>query len=252
MTEIGAAYAEGRQRVSELVGGLGETEAAAPVPACPEWSVHDVVAHVTGVCADVLAGNLEGVATDPWTDAQVRARKDRSVAEIVAEWNEIAPGVEAMAEHFPGRTGQQWLMDMTTHEQDLRGALAQPGARDSAGIRVGVDFLLSVGLEAMLSARGLGPLDVRAGGETRVVGIGGQGDEAELLSAALYSADAPPKTDSAPMGTLTVEPFELFRAMTGRRSASQVRAWDWSVDPEPYLGILTWGPFTPPAQDLVE
>src|SRR5438874_1252993 len=63
---IGALYADGRGRISDLVSGLGE-EAAAPVPACPQWSVHDVVAHVTGVCADILAGNLAGVwgGTEP-------------------------------------------------------------------------------------------------------------------------------------------------------------------------------------------
>ena len=82
---IGALYADGRGRISDLVSGLGE-EAAAPVPACPQWSVHDVVAHLTGVCADILAGNIAGVATDPWTDAQVCARRDRSVEEVLAEW----------------------------------------------------------------------------------------------------------------------------------------------------------------------
>ena len=33
----GALYAESRGRISELVSGLGE-EAAAPVPACPEYA----------------------------------------------------------------------------------------------------------------------------------------------------------------------------------------------------------------------
>src|SRR5436309_16089627 len=111
MTDVAALYAEGRGRVTALVEGLSDEDAKAPVPTCPGWTVHDVLAHVTGVCADVLGGNIEGVATDPWTDAQVQARKGRSVAEIVDEWSEIAPQVEAMAVHFPGRVAEQWVAD---------------------------------------------------------------------------------------------------------------------------------------------
>src|SRR5690349_1912685 len=96
----GPVYAEGRRRVSALVRDLPPERADLPVPGCPQWRVKDVVSHLTGICADVLAGNIEGVATDPWTAAQVDARRDRSIAEIVAEWDEIAPQVEAIAAQF--------------------------------------------------------------------------------------------------------------------------------------------------------
>jgi hypothetical protein len=36
------------------------------VPACPQWTVHDVVAHLAGGCGDVLAGDIEGVTTAAW------------------------------------------------------------------------------------------------------------------------------------------------------------------------------------------
>ena len=74
---IGTAYRGVRERVSELVTSP-EVDAAAPVPTCPAWAVGDVVAHLTGVVDDVMAGRLEGVATDPWTEAQVVARRGRS------------------------------------------------------------------------------------------------------------------------------------------------------------------------------
>src|SRR5438132_399041 len=79
----------------------------AAVPTCPRWTVHDVVAHLTGVCADILTGNLEGVATDPWTEAQVSSRKNRTMAELVEEWNELGPQVEAITAAFPGRAAEQ-------------------------------------------------------------------------------------------------------------------------------------------------
>src|SRR5882672_10646292 len=100
MTDVAALYAEGRARVTGLVEGLSDEDAKAPVPTCPQWSVHDVLAHVTGVCADVLSGNIGGVASNPWTAAQVDARRNKTLAEILAEWNELAPQVESFANNF--------------------------------------------------------------------------------------------------------------------------------------------------------
>src|SRR5262245_10315435 len=115
----GELYAEGRERIVEIVAGLSPELATAPVPTCPEWSVTDVLAHLTGICADVLAGNTDGVATDPWTEAQVSARRGRDIDELVAEWSETAPQVEALSEAFPPDLGAQWIADLTTHEHDI-------------------------------------------------------------------------------------------------------------------------------------
>ena len=145
--QIGAVYEEGRQRIVEVVSGLDQDRARAPVPTCPDWTVADVLAHLTGVCADVLAGRLDGVATDPWTEAQVSARRGRPVDELVAEWDDVAPQVEAIAEQFPERTGEQWVTDLTTHEHDIRTAVGTPGARDAAGVAIGLDFAIAVGFD---------------------------------------------------------------------------------------------------------
>jgi uncharacterized protein (TIGR03083 family) len=229
MDGIGSVYAAGRARVTELVTSLDPEQEKTPVPACPEWCVHDVVAHLAGVCADVMAGDIEGVATDPWTAAQVERRRDVPLDEIVKEWSETAPQVEAMAEHFPGRSAEQWVFDLTTHEHDIRGALSQQGARDSDALAVGLDFLVSMGMAASVQARGLPPLGVQAGG--REWTIGGDSDAANRLEA---------------------EPFELFRAMAGRRSAAQIRSYRWTGDPDVYLPAFTYGPFTVRSADLVE
>ncbi|MDQ3147983.1 MAG: maleylpyruvate isomerase family mycothiol-dependent enzyme [Actinomycetota bacterium] len=216
--DVGVVYAEGRRRVGGLVAGLDAEGAATTVPACPEWSVKDVVAHLTGICADVLAGNLEGVATDPWTAAQVEARRSASLGEVVAEWNELAPQVEAMAADF-GPAGHQWVGDFATHEHDIRGALRQPASRDSQAVAIGVEFI-AAGFLASVADRGLPVLALEAGDWRSTSGAG------------------------TPAATLVAEPFELLRAMTGRRSAEQVAALGWSTDPGPWLGCLDWGPFT--------
>jgi uncharacterized protein (TIGR03083 family) len=254
MRKLGTVYERVRRRIVELVADLDDHAAATPVPACPGWSVHDIVAHLAGACADIMAGNIAGAATNPWTAAQVEARRERSVVEILAEWEDVGPQVAAFADDFPGRLGTQFITDVTVHEHDLRGTLGRAGARDSEGVRIGADFLVNVFLHPGVTELGLDTLEVRARDRTWVVGTGDppSRDIDEACRAALMSTEVIPKTDVTPAGTLNVEEFELFRALTGRRSAAQIRRFDWNVDAEPYLPIFGLGPFTIRSTDLVE
>jgi uncharacterized protein (TIGR03083 family) len=258
--DVGALYAESRGRVTELLAGVTDEEAKAPVATCPGWSVHDVLAHLSGVCADVLSGNIAGVATDPWTAAQVDARRDKTLADVLAEWNELAPQVESFANNFPGRVGEQFVTDGVTHEHDIRHALGRPGARDSGSVRVGADFIVSLGLNAALATHGLGPLEVR--GDSRTWIIGGSAPEASdddtsdeeagtKFFAAISEGQRVPEAGVS-VGSLTASDFELMRAVTGRRSASQIAALDWTVDPAPYIAVFEFGPFTTSAVDIEE
>lgn len=257
MKGVGEAYAEGRERIIELVRDLSPGDAAARVPTCPAWSIHNVVAHLAGTCADILAGNLDGVATEAWTSAHVEARAERSMAELVDEWTTAAVQVEAFADSFPGRTGAQWVFDMTSHEHDLRCALVRPGARDTDAVMMAVEMLVATGLAAQVTAARLGPLEVKiAEGHTWIVGQGADGAEErtldDLVTAALVGGENLPVGDGPPVGSLSARAFELMRSLSGRRSLEQVAALEWSVDPTPYLPLLTWGPFTPSGVPIEE
>lgn len=247
MGEIGQTYAAGRQRVTELVRDLLAEQLATTVPGCPAWTVTDVVAHLAGTCSDVLAGNLEGVTTDPWTTAQVEARRGRSIEELLEEWNTAAPQVEAIAEHFPGRVGTQWVLDATTHEHDIRGAVGVPGARDSAGIATSLEFMVG-GLGVSVATRGLPPLEVRADSVSWVVGGEGETD----MQAVVMGAEPPVQVGGSAEVTVEASSFELFRALTGRRSRDQIRKLIWTGDPEPYLPAFEFGPFKTATADIVE
>jgi uncharacterized protein (TIGR03083 family) len=229
LRRLGSAYEEARGRISSLVAGLDDATASTLVPACPAWSVHDLLAHLTGVCADIRAGNVKDAATDAWTAVQVEARKARTVSELLAEWSSLAPPIAALVDDFPGRSGDQLVADVTIHEHDIRGALGQPGARDAVGISVALDFLMMVYLGRDAIKLGLHGLEVLAGEHEWVVGTGGP-----------------------PIGTMKAEPFELLRAITGRRSATQIRGLDWTVDPTPYLPLFGVGPFKMRTTDLNE
>ena len=228
MAAVGELYAQGRERISALVVGLGGADVDRPVPTCPGWSVGDVVAHLVGVCTDVLAGNVAGVASEPWTEAQVRARRGRPMTEVVEEWSQAAPQVEALAPSFPGRMGEQWVADLVTHEHDIRTALGRPGARDSEGLAAGLGFLVEMGMQSRFSELALPALDVRAGDRSWTVGGG------------------------RPTGTLDTTAFALFRALTGRRSQAQIRAYSWTAAPDPYLPGFQFGPFTTCEADVEE
>lgn len=230
--EAGAIYREGRKRLAGLAAGLDEVDAALPVPACPGWSVRDVIAHLAGVCTDSLAGRLDGVTTAAWAEGHVAARRDRPLSDLLAEWEASATALEdAAADVFPARLATLWVLDLTAHEQDVRGALRQPGGREAAGVGIAVDFLVTQGLHHTLLARDLGPLEVRSAARAWVVGA---------------------RQPATPAAAVSASAFELFRALTGRRSPAQVARLDWKGDPEPFIGAFQFGTFTTRAGDLVE
>ena len=54
---IGEHYDEARARLDDLVRSMPDA-ASVPVPACPGWSVRDVIAHLVAVAEDVSSGQL--------------------------------------------------------------------------------------------------------------------------------------------------------------------------------------------------
>jgi uncharacterized protein (TIGR03083 family) len=222
MGEVGDAYAGTRQRMTAL---LRDADPTVQVPACPAWTVKDVASHMAGVVDDVLAGRLDGVGTDPWTAEQVATRTDRSVGEILDEWNEKAPAFEAMLDPL-GAPGEQAVFDVVSHEHDVRGALQHFGAQDSDAVGIGLRWV-APNFVLLVAEAGHPPLRV------------------STTNSQAWGPDDAPATLRAPA-------FELVRALSGRRSHNQIRCFDWNVDPEPYLATFEFGPFHPPADDVVE
>ena len=120
--DLGAMYRSARLRIGALVD---DDVATVAVPATPLWDVHEVVAHLAGVAEDAVTGNLDGVTTDPWTAAQVERGRGRTIAELVARWNEHGPFVEAFLSSPDGASASRAVIDVHTHECDLLGALGR-------------------------------------------------------------------------------------------------------------------------------
>ena len=108
ITDLSVVYGETRERVTRLVLSLAEEELVRKVPACTEWSVRDLVAHLTGVAADWMSGAVDGYGTEAWTSVQVASRAGNSLEQILEEWDGLAPRFEAslnepVAHRWPDR-----------------------------------------------------------------------------------------------------------------------------------------------------
>ena len=232
------AHAGVRVRLTDLLRGADEARMAATVvPACPDWSVTDTLAHTVGVCIDIAEGTLgTDVGTAAWADDHVTRFTGLGVAGLLERWAEVGPVIDSLAGMMSKRVASQFCFDATTHEHDIRGALGQPGGQDSDGVEVGIRFM-EMGLDHGVRNAGLAPV-LFVSDVDRVV-IGAPDGPGALEASAV---------DDLP--TLRAPRFELLRAIGGRRSAAQVRAMAWTTDPEPYLALLTMGPLRPPEHAL--
>src|SRR5688572_4060626 len=125
--DLGALYRGARERVTALVDDVSEDDAeGVSVPATPEWTVHDVIAHLRGLVEDVLSGNIDGVATDPWTAAHVERGRTKPLRQLIDEWSAEAPLFEAFLSSPDGAVASRAVFDVHAHECDLRGAVGRP------------------------------------------------------------------------------------------------------------------------------
>lgn len=224
MADYAQTYGALRRRVADLVRYADDEQLERHAPAAPEWRVRDIVAHLSGITADINAGNLDGVASDAWTARQVDARRDWSIERVLEEWDTEAAKVEAVMATLPEVAVGQMTMDAATHEQDIRGGLERPGARDGDAVTVGFDW--GVAILASMADQAETTLLIQTDAGTAMVGNGARD----------VGVRAPR--------------YELFRSMTGRRSADQIRAFDWDGEPAPEL--LVFPIFTPRETPLVE
>src|SRR5262249_52165538 len=164
-----------------------------------------------------MAGRLTGPPGAEETAAEVDRFRGRRVVQTLAGWAELGQRFEEVVAAF-----KVWpaVIDVASHEQDIRGAVGRPGARDTEVIREMSGWLL-----ARLSP----PVRLRVTVEDAQIQVG---------------------PDSAPVLGLTTTWYEAFRWRMGRRSRDQLAALDWSGDPAPVLDHLVI--FGPARADIIE
>jgi hypothetical protein len=216
-----AQYRDTRTRLLELGRSLNEEQGRMTVPATPDWSVKDAYSHLAGSAADLLAGNLEGITTDPWTEAQVLARRDRTLAEVLDEMESLGEAMDSVIESFGEAMDIRLFIDQWTHEQDIRGTLGVAGGADSP-IVAEASPGMAEGWTRRVARAGVPPLVVELDGRVHAAdGNDGDGDAAVRL---------------------VVDGYEAMRIGLGRRSRNQLAGLQWSGtdDPSPYFEFLVF------------
>jgi hypothetical protein len=206
-TDLLDAYRAVRTRICAIATDLTPDELAATVPSCPEWTVHDLIAHNMALPAAIGAGDLPDGDLQTWLDGLVAARRGQPVEALIAEWetlDEIVGGVLSATAVL--------LDDLATHEHDLRAAVGRP---DHAALAV--DLVVPAALETLLG--GLTAAEVGA-----------------------LVIEAPEGTwrshDAEPGWTIRTSAWEAFRAVGSRRTADELRALPGHGDAEAFIPVL--------------
>ncbi|WP_270888766.1 maleylpyruvate isomerase family mycothiol-dependent enzyme [Pedococcus sp. 5OH_020] len=161
-----AAYQQTTQAVIDLGRSCGDADFDLPT-ACPGWSVKDQISHVVGLESWLHTGETPS-ATVPhyahvrneagrFVERSVEVRRTMLGAKVVDELETV---VARRVEQFsapemtletpvrgawgPGPAGESLktrILDIWTHEQDIRQALGRPGNLDSGGAAVFMSVL---------------------------------------------------------------------------------------------------------------
>jgi uncharacterized protein (TIGR03083 family) len=192
-----------------LLAEVDEEDARLRVPACPGWTVADLIAHLAGLAVGYGSGRVPDGDRQSWREDLVAERRDRELVDLVTEWEVGGPALELAIAEQPRRL---WplVYDVIAHEHDLRGALARPGERDGEATRLGLSLGLQITADD-LAHHDLPGITVIADGVALTAG----GGPAEL---ALESTT-----------------FEAFRLLGSRRTRAEMRAAAFTGDLERYL-----------------
>ena len=238
---FGQIYRMNQERIVEMLDG---TDTSTTVPACPDWSVADVVRHLTGLAGDVVGGNVEGYGSDAWTDAQIVAREEVEYEDVVAEWNrhvdELAtilddvdaselPAMIMAAVGLQPRTTFPVVIlgDLLHHEFDLRNAIGNREDRDRPDV-IGAGVGHAKALRSLFKFMGLPTLRIMVDGNEINVGR------------------------DAPEATVHMSAFEAFRSIGGRRTLEQMNAYDWEGPADTFLPHLVLPPLKAAATSIGE
>lgn len=243
--DLAGAYAEARRSMTKIARDLPSDQLAARVPACPGWTVKDLITHVTSIATGVVVSRFEqglnlAMVWDPvvterrelFVDGEIEARRSHTLERILDEWEERGGDLEAMLRGerpFPPAAPPlaDWIVvtDIGVHHHDLRGAVGMPGDRDSKATGLSLrSYVEGMRMRSRFEERPA--FRMCAGTREWVIG------------------------DGEPVATVTADPFELGRAVSGRRNPGQIRAYAWTGDPSPFIDLFY--PYGPRSNALVE
>ncbi|MEU5047129.1 maleylpyruvate isomerase family mycothiol-dependent enzyme [Streptomyces griseorubiginosus] len=212
------AYRSCRDNIIRLARAHPE-RASCPVPACPGWNVRDVISHLLQICQMIVAGVPVAINHPPAPEPET------PLTQLLSDWEELDESLAKVLEHTPWLRRGTMLLDVFSHELDLRSALGITPPRDHPAFADALE-LATMGFTMSVNAHQLPVLRLMTPGHTWLIGEG------------------------APDATVRGDSLEVFRCLTGRRTLTQIRQLLWSTEPDTWLPAFTWGPFTPPREQI--
>jgi uncharacterized protein (TIGR03083 family) len=204
-----------RRRARNLVDLASDLDDRHRLPSTPAWDLRDLMAHLAGVAADVVAKDVDEYSQPSWTARQVAARAGRSRPSLIEEWEQDWPAMsqvldDPMSHGLDAAFSVLPLMDVVAHEHDLRESTGVSGFADDA-----IWSLVEQRRRAVLAI------------QCEIASCG--------LEARTPDGDRWVLGPEEPRLTVTADRYELWRSLEGRRTRSVVAGFEWSADPDPIL-----------------
>jgi hypothetical protein len=95
-SDLLAAYSTTRARMTNLAASLSAADLRRVVPACPAWTVFDLLAHVVSMPAAIGQGMRPPGSITDWLQSLVEARRDESVGQLTEEWLTLDDAIAAI------------------------------------------------------------------------------------------------------------------------------------------------------------
>lgn len=145
MSETADRYRTVAAGFTSRVAGVEPGQWSSPTP-CPDWTVHDLIAHVVGVQRAVMArlDDTEAVAVDPDGDLPAQWREaSKAVAEALGDDTRASKVVGGMfgEQSFESLVGRMVCADLLLHSWDLARATDQDETLDPAAVAKAGEFL---------------------------------------------------------------------------------------------------------------
>lgn len=212
------AYRWTRENITGLVARKPDAPTTG-VPACPDWSVRDLIGHLVHICESFIA--LEDNQID------LRPLEGLGLAGLLERWASLDGELHEALDRTPELRRRILLLDVFSHEVDLCICFGEPVPPVGHPAFAGSLDLATMGFDLAVHGAGLPALRIETPERDWVVGEG------------------------TPVATVRGPSFDVFRSLTGRRTWRQIARLHWSGEPmATWTSAFTWWPFAPPEADV--
>jgi uncharacterized protein (TIGR03083 family) len=223
-------YRASQERFTQSINAMASDDADLQIQSCPDWNVHGLLSHVTGLCKAISQNETPPADTQNWVDQQVVSRQSVSTSAVAAEWNEaFTPFSEVISANM--RLAMPLTYDLLVHEFDLNHALGKDPVLEDTDAQLLAMNVAAFILDGDITQANIGSLLLVANDKEWQCG---SGDVVATLDLSSFKHPL----------------FEFIRLTGSRRSHKQLLAYPWQGNYEMVLPFLSHMEL--PLHDIVE